>query len=99
MFGRDCRERQGGGVVAMLHVAWSSAYLFGAGVGIACLLLADESALQSSVLVDFHRLHLLLDGIHGGWLCVLLLQTRKKLQNELELKIKSKKLFQCYGQK
>lgn len=82
--------------MAMLHVAtWSSAYLLGAGVGIACLLFADESALQSSVLVDFHRLHLLLDGIHGGWLCVLLLQTRKKLQNEMELGIDSKK--QCFN--
>lgn len=79
----------------VVHGAWSSAYLLGAGVGIACLLLADESALQSSVLVDFHRLHLLLDGIHGGWFCVLLLQTRKKLQDQVELEIMVRNCKPC----
>lgn len=83
--GKICNR--GRGWWQMQHDAWSSAYLLGAGVGIACLLFADESALQSSVLVDFHRLHLLLDGIHGGWFFVLLLQTRKKLQDQMELEM------------
>lgn len=60
------------------------AYLFGAGVGIACLLFADESALQSSVLVDFHRLHLLLDGIHGVVFVFALLYSK---ETEIEMEI------------
>lgn len=46
------------------------AYLLGAKVGVAGLLLALQGTLHRVVLVELHRLHFLLDRVHCG--CVLL---------------------------
>jgi hypothetical protein len=61
------------------------AYLLGAEVGVAGLLFALEGALHRSVLVELHRLHLLLDGVHGG--CVLLRGLCKKTKFAFLLRV------------
>ena len=42
------------------------AYLLGAQVGVLGLLFEKVSAIHRVVLLQLHRLHLLLDGLHGG---------------------------------